>query len=198
MAVPGREQGNYEVFAYDEDSPLGVGFHYTREGCPGGPDCYCPVGAPPGTTAEGGDCVTDCACAAGLACICFPGSGVPLLGCRCLRPCNDFLDCAAGEGCPAEPPFPRPIFVCDAEAATCGAAAACPDGFVCSNGACLDGRVAPTREACECDARCPPGQRCTDAFDGQPRCETWCHGDPGCGTPQLTCHPAGVCLPFER
>jgi len=198
VVVPGREQDNFSVFAYDEASPLGVGFSYGREACTAGPACFCPVDAPPGPVPEGGDCVTDCGCAAGLACVCFPGSGVPRLGCRCLRPCNDLLDCAPGEGCPAAPPFPRPAFVCDTAAAPCAADGVCPDGFVCVDGACLDGREPPTREPCACDAQCPPGQRCTDAFDGQPRCETWCHGDASCGPASLTCHPAGVCLPYER
>jgi hypothetical protein len=110
IAIPGREQGNFQAVVSDANNPDGgMLVRYGRETCSGPPECQCWSGSPPGPGGEWSECLTDCSCASGLSCIGYFSLGGPLW--NCLRTCSDFFDCPTGEGCPPAVPD-GPAYVC--------------------------------------------------------------------------------------
>ncbi|MBI5479696.1 MAG: hypothetical protein HY906_12605, partial [Deltaproteobacteria bacterium] len=160
----------------------GVRLTYQRQACSGVPACQCNPGSPAGTVAEYGTCVTDCSCAAGLACVGYWGFAGELWTCQ--RPCADSRDCGRGSFC-AEWVGDGPSYVCFG-GSQCDGPGDCPAGFTCEidaagTGYCKDWRTGPTWEPCQCDADCSAGNRCTwdeDLAD----CLTPCRKDSDCPT----------------
>jgi hypothetical protein len=202
VTIPGRQQGNLRVVVADRHSPGGaLRLEYGRDTCSGIPECMCYGDVPPGTTPEGGACVTDCSCAEGLACIGYFGVGGPLF--QCLIPCNDLLDCARDRVC-VGPVLDGPGWVCES-GSQCDADADCPAGFVCEfgtpwGGTCRDLRPVPSIEECSCDEECPAGFRCVVALRERPVCEVPCLRDvdcPAAGSGWLVCGNPSICLPLD-
>ncbi|HEY3354812.1 MAG TPA: hypothetical protein VGQ83_16280 [Polyangia bacterium] len=203
VAVPGREQGNLIVSVQDTAFPSSwTGLRYGRQYCSGLPDCQCWGDRPPGDVPEGGTCLTDCSCAAGLSCIGFPGgvTGAPTW--QCLRPCNDALDCAGGERCGSF--VEGPAAVCQAAGGGCASDPDCPPGFVCdpAHERCVDQRTTMTGMACACDADCAAGQHCTDlGADRAPGCMFRCLRPAECppdnGLFYFSCATDNLCHPTD-
>jgi hypothetical protein len=205
VTIPGRGQDNPNVLVTDGHSPGGgVRLTYEREpACFDLPECVCGAGDPPGTATYGSECTTDCSCAEGLSCI--GNDGMAGESWNCLRPCNDFLDCAEGESCPFPAPDAIP-WVCESYGDQCSDAEPCPDGFTCRRDTmdapnrCMDERGAPTVAPCACDADCLTGERCTIGVRATPTCEIPCGRNvecPGRGDGFLVCGTASVCVPLE-
>jgi hypothetical protein len=201
VLVPGREQGNMRVVVADGANPSGEPvLTYDRTWCSGMPDCQCFPGSPAGAGQEYAQCLTDCSCAAGLACIGALGLVGP--GWSCRRPCADDRDCADFQFC-ARYVADSAAWVCEG-GSQCQGDGDCPEGFVCeergSLRTCADERSIPTLLPCTCDAECPGGERCSVVRGDTPTCEVWCQDDADCplvaqgwtvcGTPQ-------VCVPLE-
>jgi hypothetical protein len=202
VVIPGRGQGNTRVVVSDASSPDGQFLlTYQRTYCAGLPDCQCYPGSPAGPGHEYADCLTDCSCADGLACI--GAVGLVGAGWSCMRPCVDDRDCGAGAFC-ARYVADAAAWVCW-EGSQCQTTGDCPAGFVCAldaagAGSCVDQRPVPTKQACTCDAECPPGQSCSLVWGNQPTCEVWCQDAPDCpaaGQGWLVCGTPEVCVPLE-
>jgi hypothetical protein len=183
VTVPGRMHGNLNVVVSDGNAPSGgVRLSYQRQPCSGAPACQCSAGTPNGTVPQGGTCLTDCSCAAGLACLGYYGFAGELWTCE--RPCADSRDCDHGSFC-AEWVGDGPSATC-MPGSQCGSTSGCPEGFACQTDAsgrsyCQDLRTGPTWEPCQCDADCSPGNRCIwdeDLAD----CLTPCRKDSDCPT----------------
>jgi hypothetical protein len=204
FTIAGRQHGNLRVVVTDHQSPGGgLRLTYDRSGWPGPNPPACGPGIPPGTVAEGGGCMTDCECAAGLSCIGYFG----FVGesWSCLRACVDFQDCEAAETCPFMVADGPPL-VCLGGGDQCQPGQVeCPAGFGCVVGdpanLCLDQRTAPTGAPCACDAQCPPGHLCDSNQGGLATCEIPCDRDAECpapgGTAYLVCGTRNVCVPLE-
>jgi hypothetical protein len=184
VTVPGRGMDNPNVVVFDGNSPGGgerLTFSRERD-CWDLPECACNSGTPPGTGTYGSECYTDCSCAEGLSCI---GSyGMAGETWSCLRPCNDFLDCAEGESCP-DPVPDGYLWVCESYGDQCSDTEPCPDGFSCRRDAdapnrCADERAMPVSASCTCDGDCLPGERCTIGPRATPTCEIPCGRDVEC------------------
>jgi hypothetical protein len=205
VTVPGRSQGNLNVNVLDGHSPGGgLRLNYGRETpCWDLPECACRAGDPAGTSTYGSECYTDCSCAEGLACL--GNYGMSGESWNCLRPCNDFLDCADGESCPDPVPDGIP-WVCESYGDACTDDEPCPDGFACrldatdASNRCDDERANPAAAPCTCDGDCLPGERCTIGLRATPTCEIPCGRSvecPGRGDGFLVCGTASVCVPLE-
>jgi hypothetical protein len=200
ITIAGRQQGNVHVVVTDHNGPGGGGVRLTYDREPV-TQMACLPSSPPGTVEEGGDCWTDCSCAAGLACIGYYG----FIGetWSCLRPCLDLRDCDAPESCPRFV-ADGPQLTCLPTTDQCQGTADCPEGFTCihadDGNFCQDQRPWATLGACACDAECPPGQHCS-LFFAEPRCAAWCDRDAVCPNPAaaqvLVCGTPNVCVPLE-
>ncbi|MBI5481440.1 MAG: hypothetical protein HY906_21460 [Deltaproteobacteria bacterium] len=203
VTVPGRGQGNFMVGVTDLNYPNGAGLGYGRQGCPGGRDCPCYGGLPAGTAGDGDACVTDCSCAAGLACLGshdFDGRAQW----TCQKPCADTRECDFTWICISYVSNGA-SFVCrHCYEYECETAADCPAGFSCHEAACgqycEDERSWPASTWCDCDAECPAGERCTSFGEAPSSCQQWCRTDADCPQPSgvpLYCSMWSICLPPE-
>jgi hypothetical protein len=200
---PGREQNNFIVAVSDLNEPAGAAISYGRGGCPGGHDCPCYGDVPAGTAGDGEACVTDCSCAAGLACLgWYRLDGSPQWTCQ--KPCADTRQCELTWIC-IQGVTNGASWVCrHCYEFECEAAADCPAGFSCHEAACgqycEDERSWPASTWCECDAECPAGERCTSFGEAPPSCQQWCRTDADCpqveGVP-LYCSSWSICIPPE-
>lgn len=157
---------------------------YEREQCTGSTDCSCWSGSPRGSGVEGDSCRTDCSCAQGLSCLCAIGVATAE-PCGCARPCDDFLDCAAGERCGGTL----------GRSCVAGSSCPCPDGFDCAAQSCADRRT-PDRRTCGCDADCGAGELCT-ASGQEHRCLVPCWRDADCPSNQGLGCVASLCQLLE-
>jgi hypothetical protein len=204
VEVPGRGQDNMRVVVTDENFPGGgLRLEYEREPCPDPSICLCQADSPPGPGGEWSDCLTDCSCAAGLACISYYGVAGPLW--NCVRPCNDFLDCENRvEQC--FPPVPDGAPNVCTSGNECTSEDPCPPGFTCDivepvGTDCLDQRAFPDSRPCACDEACPAGHRCVLSYRGEPTCEVPCLRDADCPNPPdsdvYVCGTPKVCVVLD-